>query len=83
MAGLNLNMGLGAGGSYAGPVYGAEGPSGVPASMGYPDTSNSALLEFGPGGYAGGGSRNPAAHSLMFGLACFAGLIILAWVLPR
>ncbi len=79
MSGLNLSMGLGGGGSYQGPVYGADGPAAVPASRGYPDTGNSALL-FGPSGVSGPSSP---AHGMMFGLVCFAGLIFFAWALPR
>lgn len=82
MAGLNLNMGLGTAGSYRGPVYGSDGPSAVPAAQGYPDTGNAALM-FGPGTVSGGGSRNPAGHGLVFGLLCLAGLIVIAWALPR
>lgn len=81
MAGLFMNMGLGQGGSYSGPVYGSDGPSAVPASQGYPDTSSAALL-FGPGGMSGGG-KGSAAHGLMFGLACFGVLLFMAWALPR
>jgi len=80
MAGLNLSMGLGGGGSYAGPVYGADGPAAVPSTRGYPDTGNSALL-FGPSGTTGGPAA--PAHGMMFGLLCFAGLIFFAWALPR
>lgn len=81
MAGLNLSMGLGSGGSYRGPVFGADGPAAVPASQGYPDTGNSALL-FGPSGVSGGG-MGPHHHSMIFGLACFGLLIFMAWALPR
>lgn len=81
MAGLNLNMGLG--GSYAGPVYGSDGPSAVPEAQGYPDTGNNAMLRFGPSGVSGGEGAGRAAHSLTFGLLCFAALIFVAWALPR
>ena len=81
MAGLNLNMGLGAGGAYSGPIYGADSPYAVPASQGYADTSSAALL-FGPGVVSGGG-RDPGAHAFVFGLGCFAVLIFFAWALPR
>lgn len=80
MAGLNLAMGLGGGGGYRGPVYGADGPAAVPASRGYPDTGNSAML-FGPSGVSGGSGA--AGHGMVFGLLCFAGLIFFAWALPR
>lgn len=75
-----MQMGLGGGGGYRGPVFGGDGPAAVPASGGYPDTSASAML-FGPSGMSGG----PASpkHSLLFGVACFAGLIFFAWALPR
>lgn len=80
MAGLNLSMGLGGGGSYQGPVYGADGPAAVPATQGYPDTASAALL-FGPSGVSG--VPSPHAHGMMFGLLCFAGLLFFAWALPR
>lgn len=80
MAGLTLNMGLGGAGTYQGPVYGSDGPAAVPASQGYPDTGNAALL-FGPGGTSGG--PDPATHGLVFGLFCFGVLIFFAWALPR
>src|SRR5215467_6815504 len=83
VAGLNLNMGLGGGGGYSGPSYGgASGPAGVPGSSGYPDTNANALLAFGPTGVTQRG-RNPAVHSLAFGVACFAALVFFAWALPR
>lgn len=81
MSGLYMGMGLGGGGSYQGPVYGADSPAAVPATRGYPDTGNAALL-FGPTGASGGG-LGPHGHGLVFGLLCFAGLIFFAWALPR
>ena len=81
MSGLYMGMGLGGGGAYQGPVFGADSPAAVPPSQGYPDTRNAALL-FGPTGTSGGG-LGPHHHSMMFGLLCFAGLLFFAWALPR
>lgn len=80
MSGMYMGMGLGGGGGYRGPVYGADGPAAVPASQGYPDTASAALL-FGPSGVSGPSGAH--VHGLCFGLLCFAGLIFFAWALPR
>jgi hypothetical protein len=79
--GMQMNMGLGGAGVYSGPVYGGDGPAVVPATRGYPDTAASAMT-YGPG-QAGPPARNPQGHALVFGLACFAALIIMGWALPR
>jgi hypothetical protein len=80
--GITMNMGLGSAGTYSGPVFGGDGPSGVPATGGYADTGAGRALMFGPGQVSGGGP-NPTAHAFAFGVACFAALIFLAWALPR
>jgi hypothetical protein len=80
--GLQMSMGLGGNaGTYAGPVFGSDGPAAVPSTGGYADTRGGSAMTFGPGG--AGGERNPAVHALGFGVVCFAVLIFMAWALPR
>lgn len=84
MAGLSLNMGLGGGAGYSGPVFGSDGPAAVPASGGYGDTGAGRAMTFGPGhvtGGAAGGGRT--VHALSFGVVCFGLLLFMAWALPR
>lgn len=85
MPGLNLSMGLGGSGGYAGPVFGSDGgAAAVPASGGYPDTAPGRAMTFGPGGVSrGGGTATPTLHALSFGVVCFAVLVFMAWALPR
>jgi hypothetical protein len=81
MPGLNMNMGLGAAGTYSGPTFGGDGAASVPASGGYPDTAAGRAMTFSPSGIRGG--TNPTVHALSFGVLCFAALIFLGWALPR
>jgi hypothetical protein len=81
MAGLVMNMGLGGGASYSGPVFGSDGGAAVPATVGYPDTAPGRAMTFGPGGVSGGST--PTVHALAFGVVCFAALVFIGWVLPR
>lgn len=81
-----LDMGLGAqsGASmYAGPAY--SSPASVAGSGGYGDTGRGSItgLAFGPQGVTGGGAADPGKHALVFGILCFAGLLFMAWTLPR
>lgn len=78
-------MGLGGAGAYSGPVFG-DGPAAtVPGAGGYGDTGRGSVtgLGFSPAGIEGAGVARPHAHAMTFGVLCFAGLLILAWVLPR
>lgn len=82
MSGLTMDMGLGAGGGYSGPVFSAAG---VRGSGGYPDTAPRAAtiseLAFGPG--SGAPAGNAGKHAIVFGLLCFGALIFMAATLPR
>lgn len=75
---LVMDMGLGAGQSYGGPLYSSAAD--VPVSGGYPDTT---ALAFGPDGMTSSAGSAPAKHATVFGVACFIGLIIFWWTLPR
>ena len=76
-----MDMGLGAGAGYQGPVFSATATD-VPTSGGYGDAGYGQMA-FGPGGVADGGMGKHQAHATTFGIISFVLLVVYWWTLPR